>query len=217
MGQNLCHEGLRLELPETHAGGKGAITRRRILDGAIRRFAMASYDDVSLRDIAADVGVDVAYVHRSFGSKEKLFLAVLSDMSEGRDITDLPLADILRNFSRQVFDDTARWREEDEEPLMILIRSLSLPAAAGPVGSRLDDLFIKPLGEKIGDETGLRASMAMAMLIGLRMMRSFLKLPAMTGADPEQAAEIVRLALERIMTIETPSMPENPGQTDAKT
>ena len=48
-------------------------TRDRILKAAILRFSAHSYDDTGLRDIAADVGVDMAYVHRSFGSKEKLF------------------------------------------------------------------------------------------------------------------------------------------------
>ncbi|MFD2029187.1 TetR/AcrR family transcriptional regulator [Ancylobacter dichloromethanicus] len=52
--------------------GEGT-TRQTILTAAAKRFASASYDEVSLRDISADVDVDVAYVHRSFGSKENLF------------------------------------------------------------------------------------------------------------------------------------------------
>ena len=47
--------------------------RERILKAAILRFSTHSYEETGLRDIAADVGVDMAYVHRSFGSKEKLF------------------------------------------------------------------------------------------------------------------------------------------------
>ena len=49
-----------------------ALKREQILKAAIRRFARQSYEDTSLRAIAADVGVDVAHVHRSFGSKELL-------------------------------------------------------------------------------------------------------------------------------------------------
>lgn len=40
-------------------------TRERILKAAILRFSAHSYDNTGLRDIAADVGVDMAYVHRS--------------------------------------------------------------------------------------------------------------------------------------------------------
>ena len=48
-------------------------TRERILKAAMLRFSTYSYEETGLRDIATDVGVDTAYVHRSFGSKEKLF------------------------------------------------------------------------------------------------------------------------------------------------
>jgi AcrR family transcriptional regulator len=37
------------------------------------RFTRTSYEQTGLRDIAADVGIDVAYVHRCFGSKKRLF------------------------------------------------------------------------------------------------------------------------------------------------
>jgi len=42
----------------------------RILAAAVKRFATNSYEATGLRDIASDAGVDVAYVHRRFGSKE---------------------------------------------------------------------------------------------------------------------------------------------------
>lgn len=45
--------------------------KERILKAAIRRFARHSYEDTGLRDIANDADVDVAYVHRSFGSKDE--------------------------------------------------------------------------------------------------------------------------------------------------
>lgn len=188
-------------------------TKQRILTAAIRRFSMTSYDDTHLRDIAADVGVDVAYVHRSFGSKEKLFLAVLSEMAQDHGLNDSSLEEIAALFARQVFDDSVRRSEADPEPLIILIRSLALPAAAEPVGNHLHGLFIEPLREKLGDATGLRASMIMAMLIGLRMMRCFLKLPAVSGAEPEQAAETIRQALETIMGVKAQVKSDTGGET----
>lgn len=52
-------------------------TRAEMLAAARRRFLMESYENVGLRDIARDVGVDVALVSRYFGSKEELFREVL--------------------------------------------------------------------------------------------------------------------------------------------
>ena len=54
-----------------------AATRHSILVAATRRFLQDSYECVGLRDIAGDVGVDVALVSRYFGSKEELFREVL--------------------------------------------------------------------------------------------------------------------------------------------
>ena len=52
-------------------------TRQAILDVARERFTAHSYDDVGMRDIAREVGVDAALVSRYFGSKEDLFTAAL--------------------------------------------------------------------------------------------------------------------------------------------
>ena len=41
-------------------------------------FARMPYCDTSLRDIAAAAEVDVAYVHRSFGSKAEIFRHALA-------------------------------------------------------------------------------------------------------------------------------------------
>ena len=56
-------------------------TRERILSAALHRFSNRSYEQTGLRDIAADAGVDVANVHRSFGSKQQLFAEVLRKAS----------------------------------------------------------------------------------------------------------------------------------------
>ena len=61
-------------------------TRAAILEAARERFARDSYDDVGMRDIARDVGVDAALVSRYFGSKEDLFTAVLDSCENGADL-----------------------------------------------------------------------------------------------------------------------------------
>ena len=55
-----------------------AATRAAMLDAAVCRFARDGYDGASVRDIAADAGVDAALVSRYFGGKEELFNEVLS-------------------------------------------------------------------------------------------------------------------------------------------
>ncbi|RWR28245.1 TetR/AcrR family transcriptional regulator [Sinirhodobacter populi] len=188
------------EMPTTSTADPAPTTRQRILETAIRRFARSSYDDTGLRDIAADVGVDVAYVHRCFGSKEQLFLEVLKRMSDHPGLAAAPRDELPAFLARQLFERGTASAEGQPDPLLVLIRSLGVPAAAGPVGERLDSLFVAPLSEKLGEDGALRASMVMALLIGLRMMRDFLKLPQVAGADPQEAERVLTEVLAQIMT-----------------
>ncbi|MEZ5656407.1 MAG: TetR family transcriptional regulator [Sphingobium sp.] len=52
-------------------------TAARILDAAESLFSVRGYHGVSLRDIAAEAGVQVALTHYHFGSKEDLFRSVI--------------------------------------------------------------------------------------------------------------------------------------------
>jgi AcrR family transcriptional regulator len=53
-------------------------TKASILEAARRNFAEKGFDQASIRAIAGDAGVDPALVHHYFGTKEKLFLAVMN-------------------------------------------------------------------------------------------------------------------------------------------
>ncbi len=94
-------------MPRQAAKPRKVTTRERILEAAMLRFSKASYDATGLRDIAADVGCDVAYVHRCFGSKERLFAEVVGSALQSRRFLaemdgDLPAALARRAFVRRV-------------------------------------------------------------------------------------------------------------------
>jgi len=59
--------------------GKGAQTRRAILDAAIARFGREGYRAASVADIARDAGVGGTVAYAYFRSKEALFLAALDE------------------------------------------------------------------------------------------------------------------------------------------
>src|SRR6201989_1182842 len=56
-----------------------AATRAAILASARKAFAMAGYDGVGLREIAAGAGVTAMLVNRYFRSKQELFAEVSAD------------------------------------------------------------------------------------------------------------------------------------------
>ncbi len=60
----------------------GEAVRRQLLDHAREQFAQHGYAGVSLRRLAAEVGVNPAMVHYYFGNKQGLFLTMLAEHVE---------------------------------------------------------------------------------------------------------------------------------------
>ena len=178
--------------------GEGT-TRKRILEAASQRFASTTYEATSLRDIAADVGVDVAYVHRSFGSKESLFLEVLQFSESDIDIAGTDSADLPAVLAQRLFTRPSTSPNE-ADPLAILVYSFFAPAAGKHVSDRLLSEFIQPIQEKLGDQSPTRSTAIMSMLIGMSMLKNMLHLPSLNGSDSTETEAQVVEALTAIMT-----------------
>lgn len=58
--------------------GRAEETKALILDAAEARFAEAGYDAVALREVAESAGVPLGLINYHFGSKERLFEAVIA-------------------------------------------------------------------------------------------------------------------------------------------
>lgn len=177
-------------------------TRDRILAAAILRFSRHAYEETGLRDIAADVGVDVAYVHRCFGSKERLFTEALRATTRA----DRLLADVASDpasvLARLIFSEDGPRSPDEVTPLDIIIRSLSSPKAASVLRAFIVEDFIVPLSEKLGRPGMREASMIAAFLVGIGIMRTVLQVAPLQ--EPE-GGELERCMAEVIacMTGET--------------
>ncbi|KIZ38947.1 MULTISPECIES: TetR/AcrR family transcriptional regulator [Rhodopseudomonas] len=164
----------------------GVATRDRILDAAVRRFSRHSYEATGLRDIAADVGIDVAYVHRCFGSKERLFAAALATTVEPAEFLDAPAADLAATLAKLVFArDAAR---DPIGPLDMVIHSLSSPEASRVLRQFIVEEFIVPLAGKLEQPSPSRAALIAATLVGLGILRNVLRIAPLQqteGGDVE--------------------------------
>ncbi|TSJ60184.1 TetR/AcrR family transcriptional regulator [Starkeya sp. 3C] len=173
-------------------------TRERILKAAIIRFSTHSYEATGLRDLAADVGVDVAYVHRCFGSKEKLFREALkASMKPERLFAED--GDIAAILSREMM----RERGADEiGSLDIAIRSFSSPEAARVLRDTLMEDFVTPLTERQQGLSEMRATLIAAVLGGVGILKDVIAAGPLRESRPEQIEAALAQIIQEILVSE---------------
>lgn len=169
-------------------------TKQAILTAARARFLQESYENVGLRDIAGDVGVDVALVSRYFGSKEGLFREVLHDSSR-EDIlpADLRPAE-MPAYLAKLFLTQGSERNENVERLLIILRSASSPAASKVVSEALRKDVLTPFADRIGgDWPELGASASMAVWMGMTIMHTVFAVGGLCDQSPPIEARLKAL------------------------
>lgn len=179
-------------------------TRERILDAAMLRFSRHSYEDTGLRDIAADVGVDVAYVHRCFGSKERLFEEALTEALATRKFLDDASGDLADALAGRLFSRRAA-RADQVAPLDIIVRSLLSPAAAPLLRIHLEKDVVAPLAAKIArPPDGRAATLAAAFMIGVAILKHALRLESLRDSEGGALEQQVAHALRAILADDRP-------------
>src|ERR1700678_2803995 len=189
MGAGLVTESANTEAPRRRAPAE---TRRRLLYAGRRRFALHGYERTTLRQIAADAGVNLALIKRYFGSKEGLFEAALTaapeQLAELDDIAgdQARLAEVL---SRELSADA--WAETGENPILLLLQS-----AGDPRSDALRRRGIADHAERLlraaGYEPGqpgrdilLRAYLVLALGAGVATLRATIDVQPLAGATAE--------------------------------
>jgi len=182
-------------------------TRGEMLCAARRRFLEESYENVGLRDIARDVGVDVALVSRYFGSKEELFREVLHGGNEHKFDVDLPAAGLPAYLVSLVVEKDECADREHVEKLLIILRSASSPAASQIVRAAVRADVLAPLARALeGPHAATRASLVLAILLGTTVLRTVMPLEPL--ADGEQGVlrdRLFRLFETALTATDTPN------------
>ncbi len=154
-----------------------APAKERIVQAAVLRFARHSYRDTSLRDIAADAHADVAYVHRCFGSKRRLFAEVVHRVVEPLPATgaDVTVPERVAALTRRAFAREPA-RPDQVDPIAIVSRSMTDPEAAEVIREVVRSHVLAPLAEQIGDASRKRAALVVAVLSGITLLRNVIGL-----------------------------------------
>ncbi len=179
-------------------------TRAEITAAAARRFADAGYDATSLRQVAADAGVDPALVRRFFGGKEQLFTEVASALIDpGRAVAIIAAGppeaagERLLRYFLSLLGEVSR-----PGPFLGLIRSaVTSEHAAGLLRRFLAERVLREIAASFpGSRAGLGAALAASQLVGLAVARYAVQLPPLAAADTEELVFSVAPVLQYYLT-----------------
>ena len=177
-------------------------TRTAILTSARRAFARAGYDGAGLREIAADAGVTAMMVNRYFGSKERLFAAVIAEVMTTPIIltpTNLASPALGEALAAGLINQT----QAGATPLdgfLIMMHSASSSRAAAIGRVQIERHYHRTLTAALhGDHAPQRAALVLSLVAGVQVMRQMIGLSALTDAKPAALIKILAPIFQRLV------------------
>ncbi|WP_249997878.1 TetR family transcriptional regulator [Actinoplanes sp. M2I2] len=186
-------------------------TRASILEAARASFAEKGYDKASIRAIAGDAGVDPALVHHYFGTKEKLFLAVLNaPINPGELIPQALEGPRDQAGERLIRLAISVWDSPAGTAALAVFRS----ALSNEWTARLLREFVvtqilrRAVGEIIADpdEAPMRSALVATQIAGTLVTRYVLRIEPLAGAHPDTIAAAVGPNIQRFLTDPMPEV-----------
>lgn len=177
-----------------------APAKERIRLASTLLFARTPFSETSLRDIATAAQVDVAYVHRSFGSKAEIFRQTLHSLTKASDIFQPPTDPetlIDRFCDSMLLRDPQR--VEDVEPFHLVMQSCACSEARIILAEFIETNLARPLADAFGHKDVGKAVFALSLMGGFTTARLVIGhrcLQDMTDADLKpMLVKILRAAL----------------------
>ena len=186
-------------------------TRGAILAAARRLFAARGLKGASVRQIAAEAGVDPALVHHYFGTKDALFRATLDIPVEPALLLDEVFADgvdqaperLVRMFLR-VWDDP----HTGAAMASFLRTAVSTDESAAMARQFFSDVVLKAAESRLGDvhpdEVRVRVSLVLTQMLGLVMARRIIRAEPIVGLSTEQLVALVTPTVTRYLLGDLP-------------
>ena len=179
-------------------------TRQRILDNARVLFARNGISNTSIRAIAAAAGVDSALVHHYFGTKEKLFAAVVRIPIDPMDIIgplrEVPVEELGYKIPSTLLQ---LWDSELGTGLIATLRSIIAGSEVNLFRSFIQDVIAVEVGARVDDPPGsgkIRIQFVASQLVGVLLARHILELEPFASLPAEQIARTIAPNLQRYLT-----------------
>jgi AcrR family transcriptional regulator len=177
-------------------------TRPEILAAARTLFASRGYHATTVRDIAAEAGVNAALVHHYFGSKEQVFVAAMNLPLNPADlISRLRDGGPRAQLSERVVRLFARtWRDPATgQPLQALLRAAaSTEQGATMMRQFVEDVMLPRVSAELG-VSRMRAAGAFSQLIGFALAATILRTEPLASASEDELVALLAPSVQRYL------------------
>jgi AcrR family transcriptional regulator len=171
-------------------------TRNRILEAAKARFCKHSYEQVGVREIAADANIDPALINRYFGTKEELFAEISKGVFNAEHFIEAAPDKLGEALARRLMFGTGK-KKTGVNPFELLLRSAASPTASPIIADRLHKDFVLRLAALIGGKhASTRAALIASYVIGFLTVRVALQSPAILPADAGKVVALLGSAIQ---------------------
>lgn len=188
-------------------------TRNAILSAARKLLTEQGYEGMTIRAVAALVGVDPSMVMRYYGSKAGLFSAAV-DLNLYLDQVPLTPKNRLGEALARHF--LSRWEGElSEEATLPLLRSATTnPVAAQRMRTIFDKQVVQFVRRSIGNgaDAAHRAGLVSSQLLGLALTRYVLMLPPVVQMGMDAVVSSVAPVLQYYLTGNLGSAVQTPAE-----
>lgn len=190
-------------MPRTGRRPGSAGTRERIEGAARELFGERGFDATTIRAVAARSEVDPALVHHYFGSKERLFVAVMElPFDPSIAVALLAGGDLEGVGERIVHFALDTWDRPEVRPILLgILRSAAAdPGAARMLRELLISRFLAQFATHVDrPNPELRVALAGSQIVGLAMARFIVGIEPIASADNATLARAVGPTVERYL------------------
>jgi AcrR family transcriptional regulator len=184
---------------------KSELTREAILESARAAFLAHGYDQVGVREIGSDAGVNCALVNRYFGSKLALFREVLTDETDYSGLYDVPVAQLGQRLAQFVISGTVL--TQNGEPLsvnpqrmLLFIRSVGCPEALPALREALAAKMTGPLAAALPPPHAQeKAALITSHIFGFILIHRMVGAACVLQADCDVMTRQLALSLQSII------------------
>ena len=194
--------------PGRPAGAVPGQSRGAILDAARELFAKQGFLRTTTRAIAARAGVDAALVHYFFETKAKLFAEAVELPIKPEELQTLLQEAGLARGEHGAGERIVRFMLEHmftsrSHAIAALIRAaVADPGCVPALRSLIEKTVVVGAASAIrGPDARLRAELLGAMIVGLFVVRSVVRVEPLASTPPEEVAKRLGPALDAILGV----------------